>query len=70
MIEGVVMELHPEYILKNGRRASVLLPYREFKALQEKLRDIEDLHALDAAKKKEGHKKTIPLARVRKELGL
>jgi len=37
MTEGIIVDLHPEFILKNGRKSSVVLPYREFKAIQEKL---------------------------------
>ena len=70
MTEVTLVKLHPGFILKNGRKTSVLLPYREFKALQEKLQDIEDLQALDEAKKKEGHKKRTPFAKVKKDLGL
>jgi hypothetical protein len=57
MTDVALVKLHPEFILKNGRKTSVLLPYKEFKALQEKLQDIEDLELLDEAKAKEGHKK-------------
>ncbi len=64
------MDLHPEFIFKNGRKTAVLLPYREFKALQEKLQDLEDLHLLNEAKKNEGHLKKVPLTKVKNDLGL
>lgn len=69
MIEGTLVNLHAEFILKNGRKSSVVLPYREFKALQEKLEDLEDLRILDEAKRKEGRKKNIPFTKVKKDLG-
>jgi hypothetical protein len=64
------MKLHPEYIMKNGRRISVVLPYKEFKAIQERLQDIQDLQVLNEAKQKEGRKKSTPFSQVKKDLGL
>jgi len=46
------------------------LPYEEFVALQELLADAEDLLELRKAKRAEGSKRSIPLAKVKGELGL
>jgi hypothetical protein len=62
--------LHPEFLTVNGRRKFAVLPYGEFVALQERLEDMEDLLELRKAKKAEGHKAGIPLAQVKRRLGL
>ena len=65
-----MLELHPEFLSKNGKKEFVVLPYEEFTALQERLADAEDLFDLRQAKQAEGKKKSIPLADVKKRLGI
>ncbi len=65
-----LMKLHPEILSKNGRKQFVVLPYEEFVAVQERLADADDLLALRKAKRAEGGKKSIPLAAVKRTLGL
>jgi len=65
-----MLKLHPEILRKNGKKEFVVLPYEEFLAMQERLRDAEDLLELRNAKKLEGRKKSIPLAEVKRELGI
>ena len=65
-----MLKLHPEILMKNGKKEFVVLPYEEFVAVQERLADAEDLLVLRKAKGSEGKKKTIPLAEVKRELGL
>ena len=64
------MELHPEILKKNGKNEFAVLPYEEFLALQERLADAEDVLELRKAKRAEGKKKSIPLADVKRKLGL
>jgi hypothetical protein len=65
-----LMKLHPEILSKNGRKQFVVLPYEEFVAVQERLADADDLLALRKAKRAEGGKKSIPIAAVKRKLGL
>ena len=65
-----ILKLHPEILSKNGRKQFAVLPYEEFVALQERLADADDLLELRKAKRAEGNKKSIPLATVKRELGL
>ena len=65
-----MMELHPEIVKKEGEAEFVLLPYEEFKALQELLSDYEDLLDLRAAKREHQDEPLIPLAEVEREFGL
>jgi PHD/YefM family antitoxin component YafN of YafNO toxin-antitoxin module len=61
-------KLHPEVVVKNGKKEFVVLPYKEFLAMQERLADAEDLLELRKAKGAEGRKKSIPLADVKRAL--
>ncbi len=56
--------------MKNGKKKSVVLSYEEFCAIQERLADAEDLMTLRKAKRAEGKKRSVPLANVKRKLGL
>jgi PHD/YefM family antitoxin component YafN of YafNO toxin-antitoxin module len=65
-----MLKLHPEILMKNGKKEFVVLPYEEFLALQERLAEAEDLMELRKAKGAERKKKGIPLSEVKRELGI
>jgi len=65
-----MLELHPEFLVKNGKKQFAVLPYEEFLALQERLADAEDLLDLRKAKRADGKKRSIPLSEVKRELDL
>ena len=65
-----MLKLHPEILMKNGKKEFVVLPYEEFLALQEQLSDAEDLMELRKAKRAERKKKGIPLGDVKRVLGI
>ena len=65
-----MIPLHPQFITKNGKKEFTVIPYEEFAALQEFIADMEDLMDLRAAKKEDGDRPSVPLAEVRKMLGL
>lgn len=67
---GIMMTLHPEILVKDGKKQFALLPYEEFMALKERLEDVEDLLQLRKAKKAEGRKRTVSLAHVKRQLDL
>ncbi|OGT29558.1 MAG: hypothetical protein A2W28_12330, partial [Gammaproteobacteria bacterium RBG_16_51_14] len=48
-----MLTLHPEILVKNGKKRFAVLPYEEFLALQERLADAEDLLELRKAKRAE-----------------
>ncbi len=64
------LALHPEFLVKNGKREFVVLPYEEFEALQEVLADASDLIDLRDAKETEGDAPTVSLEEVKRQLGL
>jgi len=65
-----MIELHPEIIVKDGKKQFVVLPYEEFTAIQEALADAEDLSALRIAKRDERDAPAVPLEQVVDDLGL
>lgn len=64
------MKLHLEFLIRNGKKQFVMLPYEEFVALQERLEDAEGLLELRKAKRCQGSKRSIPLARAKRQLRL
>ena len=63
-----MLTLHPEILIKNGKKQFAVLPYEEFLALQEQLADAEDLMELRNAKRAEGKSRSITLAEVKRQL--
>lgn len=64
------IELHPEFLTKNGEKQFAVLSYQEFLALQQWLEDAEDLLELRAAQKEEANLPTINLSELEKEFGI
>ncbi len=64
------IELHPEFLTKNGEKQFAVLTYQEFVALQEWLEDAEDLLDLRVAQKEEADAPTISLSELEKEFGI
>ena len=59
------VNFHPRFVVdENGKRTGALIPYREFRKLQELIEDILDIACVETRRKEKG----IPLEEVRKEL--
>lgn len=56
-----MLDLHPEFLKKNGRTEFVVLPYEEFLRLQELLEDAEDLLDLRRAREENAGQPGMPL---------
>lgn len=65
-----MIQLHPNFLTKNGKRQFAVLPYEEFVALQEFLDDAADLLDLWKAKAEEAAAEPVPLDEVKRALGL
>ena len=63
-----MIQLHPEFLTKDGKKEFAVLPYEEFVALQEILADITDLIDLREAKVNEASAATVPLSEVKERL--
>lgn len=55
------MEIHPQFISREGTDQFVVLPVEEFHAMAEALEDYQDLRDLRAAKLQEGDASTVSL---------
>jgi hypothetical protein len=65
-----MIPLHPQFLTKNGKKEFAVIPYEEFAALQALIADMEDLMDLRAAKEEDTNQPSVPLAEVKKMLGL
>ena len=63
-----MMELHPEFITKNGQKEFAVLPYEEFLKIKDLLEDLEDLKNLREAKKEEKDSPSVSLNEVKNML--
>ncbi len=66
----MLIDLHPNYIEKKGKKEFVVLSIDEFNKIEEVLNDYEDLIDLRKIKEKEKKLKTKSLNEVKKEIGL
>ena len=66
----MTIELHPEFLVKNGQKQFVILPYEEFELIKETLEDLEDLQLLRTAKSESKNEKSIPFNEIKKQFGL
>lgn len=65
-----MIELHPEFLEKNGKKEFVVLTYEEYSKLKEVLEDFEDLIELRKIKSEEYSKVSVSLKDVKKELNI
>jgi len=65
-----MVNLHVNYIEKDGKKEFVVIPYEEFIELQEQLADYEDLRELRKAKAKEADAPTVSLEEAKKRLNI
>ena len=65
-----MIELHPEFLTKDGKKEFAVIPYEEFLKLQEILEDIEDLRDLRLAVEEEKDSPSYSLDEVKEMLDL
>jgi len=65
-----MMNLHVNYVKKDGKKEFVVIPYEEFIELQEQLADYEDLRELRKAKDQEADAPTVSLEEAKKRLNI
>lgn len=64
------IELHPEFLTKNGRKEFAVLRYEEFVELEEWLQDASDLLEIQDERAAPSDEPNIPLDEIEKEFGL
>jgi hypothetical protein len=63
-----MIELHPEFLTKDGQKQFAVLPYEEFLKIQKLLEDLEDIRDLREAKEDEKDSASVSLADVKNKL--
>ncbi len=64
------LDLHPDFLPATGKPQFAVLPYDEYLALKEWLEDMEDLRALESARKENEGQPSYTLDEVKRDLGL
>lgn len=64
------MILKPQILEKDGEKQFVVLPYEQFVEVEQALEDLDDIRSLRAAKAAERDVPSVPLAQVKRDLGL
>jgi hypothetical protein len=65
-----MIDLHPEFLEKNGKKEFVILTYEEFSKVKEVLEDFEDLVELRKIKSEEADKEPVSIETVKKEFNI
>ena len=65
----MLVDIHPNFIEKQGKKEYVVISIEEFEKIREVLADYEDLLELRKVRETEKDKKSKSLAEVKKELG-
>lgn len=65
-----MIELHPEFLTKNGQKEFAVLPDEEFLIIKELLEELEDVRDLRAAKKEEENSPSVSLTEVKRMMKL
>ena len=65
-----MIELHPEFLTKDGKKEFAVIPYEEFLELQKMLEDLEDLRDLRTAVEEDKNSPDYSLDEVRKMLDM
>ena len=65
-----MLALHPNILEKEGKKEFVILPFEEFKKIEDILMDYEDLKDLREAKSKEEKSKSYSIDEAKKMLDI
>ena len=65
-----MIALHPSILEKNGQKEFVILPFEEFKKVEEELSLYEDLKDLREAKEKEKNAQSFSLSEAKEKLNI
>ncbi len=70
MLKTPMLKTKYDVLTRNGKEQYVIIPVNDYKALLERIEDEEDYRILQAAKKRNAGKPTIPHEQVMRELGI
>ncbi|MGA2231676.1 MAG: hypothetical protein ABSH22_12320 [Tepidisphaeraceae bacterium] len=59
-----------DLLIRNGNERYIVIPEKEYDAMQERLEDDADFRAIEASKKRQSRSPRIPSDHVKRELGI
>ncbi len=59
-----------DLLIRNGKDRFIVVPEKDFDALQERLEDDADFRAIEASKVRQARSPRVPSAQVKRELGI
>lgn len=59
-----------DLLIRNGKERFVVIPEKDYDAMQERLEDDADFRAIEASKKRQSRSPRIPSDQVKRELGI
>ncbi len=65
-----MIALHPEILRKDGKEQFVVLTWEEYSAVRELLEDLDDLRAIEEAKRQDKGEPGLSTEEIRRQLGL
>jgi len=59
-----------DLLIRNGKDRFIVIPEKDYDAMQERLEDDADFRAIEASKKRQARSPPIPSEQVKRELGI
>jgi len=59
-----------DLLIRNGNERFIVIPEKDYAAMQERLEDDSDFRAIEASKKRQSRSSRIPSQQVKRELGI
>jgi PHD/YefM family antitoxin component YafN of YafNO toxin-antitoxin module len=59
-----------DLLIRNGKERFIVIPEKDYNAMQERLEDDADFRAIEASKKRQSRSPRIPSDQVKRELGI
>ncbi|HEY8747186.1 MAG TPA: hypothetical protein VIM11_04380 [Tepidisphaeraceae bacterium] len=59
-----------DLLIRNGKDRFIVIPEKDYDAMQERLEDDADFRAIEASKKRQARSPRIPSDQVKRELGI
>ena len=59
-----------DLLIRNGKERFIVIPEKDYDAMQERLEDDADFRAIEASKKRQSRSPRIPSHQVKRELGI
>jgi len=65
-----MMKTKYDLLVRNGKERFIVIPEKDFSAMQERLEDDADFRAIEASKVRQARSPRVPSTQVKRELGI